>query len=150
MPVDAFKIYTEQLRDGRVETITETFASDFLDVNEEDLTFTKPVLVEGEVYLAGEDLILHFEIKTFANIPCLICNDKVLVEVYVPNFYHAEPLEQIKHAVFDFRELIREAILLETPSFAECNGMCSKRKEIKKYLKESGKDEGYRPFADLK
>ena len=52
---------------------------------------------------------------------------------------------------------LREAVLLETPTFAECEGDCPRRKEIAKYLKKPEKtgpdgkdDEGYHPFADIK
>ena len=55
---------------------------------------------------------------------------------------------------YNFKNLLRETILLEVPSFAECEGgSCPKRKEYNKYLKESSneqsEDEGYQPFADL-
>jgi uncharacterized metal-binding protein YceD (DUF177 family) len=153
MRVDAFNIYTEQLRDGQHEQIDEKFPSNFLDVHEETLSFKDPVRVRGEVYLAADDLILHFTISTNGIIPCTICNEPVNVEIKLQNFYHAEPLTEIKSGVYNFRELIREAILLETPAFAECNqGNCRMRKEYKKYLKDpqpNAEEEGYHPFADL-
>jgi uncharacterized metal-binding protein YceD (DUF177 family) len=152
--VDAFKIYVDQLRDGHAEEIDETFPPDFLDVHEEALDFSEPVKVKGQVYLAGDELVLHFDLLTYGQVPCSICNEPVRVAVNIPNFYYAEPLSEIKSGIFNYSEVIREAILLETPSFAECNeGECPRRRELKKYLKEptegpEGEDR-YHPFADL-
>lgn len=152
MTDDSFKIYVEHLRDGQHRAISEKYPADFLDVHEEALTFEKPVLVNGEAYLAGDSLVLHLKIVATGSIPCSICNKPVEVITAIDNFYHAEPLEEIKGSSFDFRDVIREAILVDTPPFAECNdGNCSARKDISKYLKkpEQTADEGYHPFADL-
>ena len=110
--------------------------------------------VKGEAYLAEQSLILHLNIETFCKIPCSICNSPVRVPVQLKNFYHTVPLEEIRGGIYNFKELIREAILIETPHFAECNdGLCPRRQEIQKYLKDESKDtsaeEGYHPFADL-
>lgn len=147
----AFKIHIEQLRNGHSNEIDEVFSPSFLDVNEESLSFTDKVHVQGEAYLAGEMLILHFVVVAHGLIPCSICNELVKVEINIPNFYHAEPLADIKGGIFNFGIILREAILLEAPSFAECEGKCPKRKEIKEFLKKDTKEqkEGYKPFADL-
>lgn len=152
---EAFKIYVDQLRKGGHKEFKETFSTDFLDIHEKDLSFTDVVTVQGEAYIADSDLVLHFVIKASGVIPCSICNEPVPIKVEIKDFYHLEPLKNIKSGIFNVSEVVREAILLETPAFAECNkGKCPKRKEIKKYLKEPTKTangkEGYRPFADLK
>lgn len=151
---DAFKILVEQLRDGRMETLSEVFSPDFLDVKEKDLFFVKNVTVDGQAYLADDTLIMHCTITAYAILPCVICNEPVEIEVVVDNFYHAEPLSEIKGDVFNFSTVIRDAILLKTPGLAECQGNCPERKNIKKYLKSSEQkdghiEDGYRPFADL-
>lgn len=157
---DAFKIYVDQLRDGHEEDIHENFPPDFIDVNEKDLSFKDPVTVEGKAYLAEDSLILHFEIETIATIACAVCNTPVKVQVSIENFYHAEPLEEIKSGIYNLQDILRETILLETPKFAECNsGKCAEREKISKYLKvpnsketdetNPNDDEGYRPFSDL-
>jgi hypothetical protein len=154
---DDFKIYVDQLRNGHDKTIAEKLSPDFLEINERDLVFEKNVTLDGKAYLADQELILHWDIHAEALIACTICNAKVPVDIEIENFYHAEPLSEIKGAVFNFKELLRSTILLEVPSFAECNhGNCPKRKEIVKYLKEKPElpsdeegNEGYRPFADL-
>lgn len=152
---DAFKIFVEQLREGHVEKIDEEFSPDFLDIHEENLVFGEPVIVKGKAYLAEENLILHLEIDTYAKLPCTICNESVSLPISLHNFYHSEPLKEIKGAVFNMKTILREGILLETPKFAECHeGNCPKRKELEKYFKKTSEKEqesdGYRPFDHLK
>ncbi|HRD55973.1 MAG TPA: hypothetical protein PLC42_06210 [Parachlamydiaceae bacterium] len=157
---DAFKIFADQLRDGHEEEIHENFPPDFIGVKEKDLSFNESVKVDGKAYLAEDSLVLNFDIKAFAMIPCAVCNSLVRTEIAIHNFYHAEPLSEIKSGIFHLQEILREVILLETPQFAECNqGKCSEREKISKYLKTPiegeipGKsalmDDGYRPFSDL-
>lgn len=156
MTKDKFNIYIEPLRQRETTEIDEVYSPDFLGVDDEDLSFTDEVRVHGEAYLAGEALILTFSIHAQGVIPCAICNEPVEVKIDIPSFSHAEPIEDLKAGVFNFREVLREAILLEVPLFVECeSGQCPKRKELEKYLKpprkgdEKNGDEGYRPFADL-
>lgn len=151
---DQFKIYVEQLRDGHEETIHEQLVPDFLEIDEPDLIFDKPVALEGAAYLAERELIIHWNIATEALVPCSICNEWVKAPILIPNFYHAVPLDEIKTGIYNFKELLRETILLEVPKFMECEGECPKRKEINKYMKEvsnksNDEEEGYQPFADL-
>jgi uncharacterized metal-binding protein YceD (DUF177 family) len=152
---EEFKIYVDQLRDGHEKQIRESLDPAFLDVHEPDLEFEKNIELEGVAYTAEDELILHWNIKAEALVPCSICNEKVPVEIDIDSFYHSEPVAEIKGAVFNYKNLLRETILLEVPPFAECNGgNCPKRKDVAKYLKTSldnqtDEDEGYRPFADL-
>lgn len=151
---DVFKIFVDQLREGNEEKIHETLQPDFLETHDPELIFDQPVALDGVAYLADRELILHWEIKTGALVPCSICNASVKVPISIVNFYHSEPLAEIKTGIYHFKDLLRETILLEVPSFVECKGNCPKRKEYKKYLKEpsielAGQEEGYQPFADL-
>jgi uncharacterized metal-binding protein YceD (DUF177 family) len=149
---EIFKIFTEQLKDGDIKKIDISCASEFLDVTEEALRFKDPIQVNGEVYLADDAVVLHFDAATIAIIPCSICNAPVKTEIKVNNFYHMIPLEEIKNGYFNFQDILREAILLEVPAFAECNnGQCQHRKEIAKYLKSPNRPEsdGHQPFADI-
>lgn len=151
---DAFKVFVEQLRSGNVEQLQEELGPEFLDIQEKELAFRDPVLLKGEAYLAEDELILHFNISTFAELPCSICNEMVKVPVKVQNAYHHEPLSAIKSGVFNMLNVLREAILLETPPFAECDGgNCPKRKELEKYIRKPQEKEdeepGYRPFENL-
>jgi uncharacterized metal-binding protein YceD (DUF177 family) len=152
---DVFKIYVEQLRDGHEEKIHEKLNLDFLEIDEPGLAFNKPVELEGVTYLAEQELVLHWNIKTEALVPCSICNEPVKVPIHIHDFYYSEPLEEIKSGIYNFKNLLRETILIEAPHFAECNGgCCPQRKDYDKYLKESSnqpsdQEEGYQPFADL-
>lgn len=152
---DTFKIYIEQLRDGHIEKIEEIFQPDFLDIEEKELSFRDDVLLKGEAYLAEDMLVLNLHANTQAVLLCSICNAPVKVNVNVQGFYYAEPLAEIKGGVFNFKEILREAILLEIPQFVECEGKCPRRSEISQYLKEPAEkakqeeDEGYHPFADF-
>lgn len=156
MSDDHFKIFVEQLREGQEEEIQEEFPPKFLDVHERDLKFSVPVKIAGQAYLADDMLVIHLDIKTMATIPCLICNEPVNIAIEIKGFYHAVPLKEIKGGIYDFSEILRETILLDTPLLAECNdGQCPQRQTLKKYLKEenilgNGTDEeGYKPFAGL-
>lgn len=155
MSDDRFKIFVEQLRDGRIKEVDESFPPDFLEVDEKELAFEQPVMVKGQVYLAEENLVLHFDFAATAKMLCAVCNGPVDVPLEVQGFYHAVPLSEIKGAIYDFSGLLREIVLLEVPLLAECRqGKCPQRKSMEKYLKSknsSGTDEseGYRPFADF-
>jgi uncharacterized metal-binding protein YceD (DUF177 family) len=148
---EKFKIFLEQLKSGRTERIDIACDSAFLGVKEEDLHFEGPVQVTGEAYLADDELILHFDARAKAIIPCSICNEPVEVEAGVNGFYHAEPVAEIKTGSFNYQEILREAILLEVPQFVECEGSCPQRKQVDKYLKKpkTHDDQGYQPFADI-
>jgi len=156
---DRFKIYPDQLRNGSVEEIDELYEADFLHVNEKELKFTKPVSVKGQAYLADDNLVLHLDIEAFAVMPCSICNEAVEICIDIDGFYHVEPLAEIKGAVYNLKELLREAIVIDVPNFAEChNGHCPQRKEMAKYFKkddvDAEKNEAsnggeYHPFADI-
>lgn len=151
---DAFKIYVEQLRNGHEEKIHEKFDPETVGLQDQDLTFDKTVELEGVAYLAENELVLHWNIKTEVLIPCSICNEPVPVPINVHHFYYSEPLEDIKSGIYNFKNLLRETILLEVPLLAECNqGNCPKRTEYKKFFKKASNqasdEEGYHPFADL-
>ncbi len=152
---EEFKIYVDQLREGQEKAISESYDPQFLDLHESDLDFKKNIELKGVAYTAEDELILHWNIRAEALVACSICNEKVPVDIVIDNFYHSEPTGEIKGAVFNFKDLLRETILLEVPTFVECNeGQCPKRKEVDKYLKRSSdnksiEDEGYQPFADL-
>lgn len=152
---DEFRIYVEQLRDGQEKVIHETFEPEFLDINEDELAFEVPVKLDGVAYTAENELILNWNIKTEAVVNCSICNEKVSVPIEVNNFYYGEPLEDIKTGIFNFKELLRETILLEVPPFSECNqGHCPSRKELAPFFKEASEEgvdeeDGYQPFADI-
>lgn len=152
---DEFKIFVDQLRDGHEIIIHESLSPKFMDIHENDLDFKKNIELDGMAYTAEDELVLNWNIRTEALVSCAICNEKVPVDIHIDNYYHTEPLSEIKGAIFNFKDLLRETILVEVPAFTECNqGECPKRQEVAKYLKEPSQDQtdeedGYHPFADL-
>lgn len=149
---ESYKILTDRLRDGHVEILEEVFPPEVIDVREKDLSFVDPVQVSGKAYLADGELILHLSATTYCYIPCSICNEPVKVEVGFTDFYHAQSLSEIKTGAYDYQDLVRETLLLDTPTFSECqDGKCPQRKAFNKYLKQEdvADEDGHRPFADL-
>lgn len=132
---DTFKIFVHRLKDGQKEKIDEKLPPDFLDVDGEGLRFPDPISVKGAAEEADGTLILQLEIATEVIVPCAICNEDVVIKIRIPNFYHTEDLADIKGAVFNYREILREAILLEVPFIAECHeGDCPERGSMAKYF----------------
>ena len=151
--MENLKIYIDRLKGGQTQKLDESLPPDFLEIDEEDLLFEDPVSLQGETYLADEHLIIHLNIETTAYLPCSICNDAVQTPIAVKNIYLTVPLSDIKGAIFDISEEVRESILLQTPLFTECNqGKCPERENIKKFLKpgeESSHNIIHFPFLDL-
>lgn len=151
---DFFNIYVDRLRSGDLENLKRTYAPDFLEIAEQEIRFPEDVMVEGQAYIANDDLVLHLDIETAVMVPCAICNEPIRVPIASRGLYHLVPLKEIKGAVYKMQELLRESILIEVPAFAECNnGNCPHRGELKKYLHQKTDEdveEGYqRPFKDL-
>ena len=153
---EAFKIYVDQLKDGHSEQISEELDPKFIEVKEEDLAFIDPVHVNGEAYLAEDELVLHLDVDTLATIPCAICNTLVKVPVELKNFYHTVEEAELKSGIYNFKEMLRENVLLSVPLFAECNeGKCPEREVLKKFFRDEDSpdsksgDDGYHPFAHL-
>jgi uncharacterized metal-binding protein YceD (DUF177 family) len=150
---DQFKIFVQHLREGKTEQINFEAEPQFLEVNEPELRFCKPVSVKGVAYVAGDELILRLSAETEAEIPCSVCNAPVIVPISRKGFYHGVPLDEIKNSVFDYREAVRENLIIDAPRFIECNGgVCPEREVLKKYFKEPGleeEEERQSPFKDL-
>lgn len=143
-------IYIDRLQHGNEEVIDSTLSPTFIDVIEPDLTFNNPVSIKGKAYLANEHLVIHLEVKTKASIPCTVCNKLICIDVEVTSFYHTEDLRKCKNRIYHYAGPLREAILLETPLYGECQGHCSERKELEKYKPSKGSNDYVQfPFADL-
>jgi uncharacterized metal-binding protein YceD (DUF177 family) len=141
------KIYIDRLSDGKTEKIQECLKPSFINVHEPDLQFSSPVYVQGQTYIAENHLIIQLKIETKALIPCLICNELVKVPLSIKQFYHTEELSSIKDQIYDYTSPLREEVLLEVPTYVECEGTCPKRVKIKKYLSDGNQQF---PFANLK
>lgn len=149
---DFLRIYIDRLKDGHKEVIHEEMPVSLLQVEEKELKFLGPVFLDGEVYLVDQELVLHLSAKVKAALACSICNQEVPYNIVISDSYQNVPVEEIKGAVFDMTELVREMILLEVPPFIECEGGCPRRDEINNFLKKkSGVDpSNHNPFSDLR
>jgi len=144
-------VWIDRLKLGSVQKIAETLSPAFLQIQEEQLRFESPVLVQGEAYLSQEQLILRLKASTQAKMPCAICNQMVEIALAVGHFYHTQPTSEIPSGIFDFREPLREALLLEVPQYIECKTSCPERSTISPYLRPGNpiQQETYFPFKDL-
>ena len=140
------KIYIDRLVGEKTEIIREKADPSFLDIHEDELSFSMPIEIEGSSYLAGDHLILHLKAETEATLPCSICNEKVTAKILLDDFYHTALLDDCKEAVYDYSEVLREAILLEVPQFIECPQGCPEHSAIKPYL---SKEKTHYPFGEL-
>jgi uncharacterized metal-binding protein YceD (DUF177 family) len=150
---EVFSIYIDRLKGGQEEIIEETIPPDFMEIQESELAFHKPIQLKGTASLSMDTLILHLSVKTEATMPCSICNKEIPVKILLPNLYITEDIENFRGGIFNFKEALREQILLELPPVAECNnGSCGERENVAKFLKKN-KDESntdtYHPFRDL-
>lgn len=150
---DTLKIFVDRLNDGSSSKWESNLEPIFLGPNEKELQFNKPVHVKGEAYITDKHLVLHLHAETKIEMPCAICNNMIEIEIKVHNYYHAEPLEDIKSAIFDSQEVLREAVLLELPKKVECKGgNCPERGILSAYLRSPKKEEKediYFPFSDI-
>lgn len=133
---DNFNIYVDRLKEGHEQKIDVTVPSDFMDVHESDLAFNDEVHIVGKVFLSQSTLVLQLAISTLATMPCSICNEQTKVKINLPNLTFSEDIENIKGAIFSFKEYLRESILLEIPYATECNGSCPERANLAQYLKQ--------------
>lgn len=147
--MSAFKILIDRLKGGQTQKIDLREDPRFLGPDEPELKFKSEVTAKGETYLTDEHLIVRLKAATMVLMPCAICNEMIEVKLKVDNFYHTEPIEEIKGAIFDFSEALREALLIELPRTVECNGgKCSGRDFMTPFMK-SMKDRTHFPFADM-
>jgi hypothetical protein len=151
--MEELKIYIDRLEDGKQLEIKESLSPNFLDIEEKEVVFKHTVDISGKAYLTKEHLILYLHAKTVVLLPCCICNEMKQYPIIIDNEYIAVTLSSIKNAIFYYGDTLRESILLEIPSFIECNsGFCPSREELKPFLKQSfvKKDSSQNfPFSQL-
>lgn len=149
--IEQFKIFIDRLKDGSEQKIEGSFSPELLEVDEKELQFHHPVVVDAVCYTAEEDLIIQITASTLATMPCAICNEWTTIEISASNYYVTEPLEEIKGAVYDFGLALREALLTQVPHVGECNqGHCPDRKLIEPFLrKEDEIVQSRNPFKDI-
>jgi uncharacterized metal-binding protein YceD (DUF177 family) len=149
-------IYIDRLVDGKMEETHCMLPPDFMEIEETDLQFVDPIEVKGTFYTTPDHLVGTLQVKTFFKMPCSICDDQFSIPIEIHDLYITEPLENIPSGLYYPQQGIREAILLEAPSFYECNdGNCPNRMVFATIMKQKNETEktentkSYLPFKDL-
>ena len=133
-----FKIYIDRLRDGSSSEIAEVVDRDLMQTEEKELNFKDPIHITGQAYVANDFLIIDISIKTNAYLPCSICNKDAAFPVIVKWYKHTVEIKNIKSSIYDYSDLIRQTILLNIPTYIECNNKnCPERENITKYIIKS-------------
>jgi len=144
-------IYIDRLKAGATFDISEVVGPECLELQEEDeVSSHAPITISGRAYIAEEFLILTLNIQAELEMPCALCSETFSYPLHLKDVLHEEPIKNIKHGVYNYAPVIREAVLLEIPFYPQCGGkVCLKRKEFEKYLKKETKEEEYHPFQGL-
>lgn len=146
---DSLKILIDRLRGGLTQKLDGELDPSFLGPEEPELRFGSQVHVKGEAYTTDTHLVIHLHADTKVSMPCAVCNQMIEIVLKAEHFYHTEPLEEIKGAVFDYSDALREALLIELPRTVECNqGNCPEREIITPFLRSETRTETF-PFADM-
>jgi uncharacterized metal-binding protein YceD (DUF177 family) len=153
---DCCTIPIEHLKEGKSVALEQNFDPAFLELGDKDLSFESVITMKGNAYLAEDHLVLQLHIAGVALLPCIVCNKMVKIPFNHKNLYITKPLTDLHAGRFDFKDDLREAILLELPLFAECEeGNCPDRTHIECYLKHPSqsetkkKEDQYFPFHSL-
>jgi hypothetical protein len=150
--MEKFKIYIDRLKNGQ-EIYDETVPPEFLKIQEQALHFRENIRIKGMTYLTSTHLITCLNIEASAFIPCCICNEMVRIPITIKNLCLSHPIEEIKTAIFDLSDEIRESILIDIPQFTECNqGKCPHRSFVQQFLNKKSTpshDTSHFPFSDL-
>jgi uncharacterized metal-binding protein YceD (DUF177 family) len=133
---EVFNIYIDRLKEGEVTLIEEEVDSAFLDVTDGNLFFPEKIAFHGSAYLAENHLVVTLDLSTTYQTYCKICNELINVPFSIEGLYITEEAENISSKIFDLKEPLRDAILLEIPLYSECEGGCSMRKDLNKYFKQ--------------
>lgn len=147
-------IAVSQLQRGAVAHFTVEAPAALLELEEEEVVPLETIKISGRAYLLEQDLIAHFSAETKVKMPCVICNESVVVPLKVTEVVQTMPTSEIGFDGYDLAPLIREELILALPQFVECiEGNCPKRKELKQSRAKSSnkkeEEEGYHPFAGL-
>jgi uncharacterized metal-binding protein YceD (DUF177 family) len=133
---EVFNIYIDRLSEGSIEKIDESISGDFLELTDGNLFFPENIDFQGKAYLADSHLILTLDISTQYQTYCKICNELITLPFTLEGLYITEEIGNIPSKVFNLKESIRDAILLEIPLYSECEGGCPMRKDLNQYFKQ--------------
>jgi len=146
---EKLKLYIERIREDS-ELIEEELDPSFIDIQEQDIRFEKPISVTGEAYVTDDWLIIRISIKTEGKLVCALCNEPFIFPIDIQDMVENEPLDQVTDGVYDLLPLIRDSILLSMPFYPQCGiTECNNRTAIEPYLKKERSPEENSPFKDL-
>lgn len=149
---ERFAVYVDRLRDGTEELIDETVPASLFDLGEQ-VSDDDQVKIHGKAYLADHSLVIQVNIEATVQLRCVICNELFPFKIELNNLYITPEEEACRSGIFQFKEALREEIVLEIPLYAECHGgSCPERHSMKPYLKEGSSDsdeETQQPFKEF-
>jgi uncharacterized metal-binding protein YceD (DUF177 family) len=143
--------FYEQLKEGESSCFEHEIDSSFLDLeNDKELRPISSVFVKGKIWKMADWLFVEAYVKASFETTCSYCSDLFHLPIELQPWKHEVCIDDIKEAFLDLREPLREAILLEIPYFAQCDGTtCKNINEVKKYLMKGEKEQFQQPFKDL-
>lgn len=146
----SYLLSIDSLKKGDKKRFTLILSPELFQLDEPELRFQNEVHAAGEAYLLQDgDLMLHFDAKTIAEMPCAICNRMSSVSLEVREVYHLVAMANYSDAFFDLRPIFREELLLEIPQRTECEGFCPERSSLTPYLRSREPPSQHFPFSKL-
>jgi len=159
------EIPTSTLCDGHVEEISELVDPEVLGADEPgifwgkfegeeqrrgdpDLLFRTPVRIEGRLYAAESHFVLELTLETTVELPCVVCNAWVACPLIIKGVRVIREGSLFPKGYWEISGDVREALVVEVPRLAECEGSCPRREELNKYLRRE-EEERQSPFSDL-
>ncbi len=148
---DQLTIFTERLCPGRPEKNDLTLPPEFLGLGEEDIRFSSPLTLQGEMCRMDDLILITLAAQMTIEMPCSICNTLTTLPLQNKNILLSIPLSDVPAGSFNYTDLLREEVIMSLPQFIECHeGACPKRKEVQSFLKSAEKQAPtYFPFAEL-
>lgn len=132
--MEVFKIFIDRLKGGQTVEMSGEVAPDFMAVKDGGLVFDETVSFHGKAYLADDHLVCTLDASTTYKTRCKICNELLPIPLDLQGIYITEEIQNISSKIYDVKEALREAILVEIPMYHECGGNCPERANIQQYL----------------
>lgn len=147
---DLLKIYIDRLRNGQTERFEGQAAPAILELEDPEVQALCPIDFSVKAYLSYNELIVDLMVKTYVTIPCALCNEKESICIEVRHHQEVIPISEIKGQIYDITQLLREAVILNLPSFIRCGkDHCKNLQTIEKYLSNKEKGGVQNPFVHL-
>jgi uncharacterized metal-binding protein YceD (DUF177 family) len=147
-----FEIFIDRLKEGEELSIDEFLEPSCLELKDDDeLSASSPIHVQGRVYSASDWVIIDVKVNASVEMKCAMCNNQFTYAIEIPRFVYEKQMSTIEHGKWDVQNELREAILLEVPFFALCNGdSCRNIAEIQQFIRteQTSKKGENKPFLE--